>query len=58
MRVTGKIVLEAKSQRLLREAAATVEYLLARSTIPEEVCIELSWANDCKPIPDQSKHKT
>ena len=58
MRITGKIVLKAKSQRLLREAAATVDYLLARSTIPEDVCIELNWIKDCKPASDQSKHKT
>jgi len=50
MRVTARLVLEAKSWKLLREAACTIDYLIARSTIPEEVCIELNFTKNGKPI--------
>lgn len=49
-RVTAKLILEAKSWKLLREAACTIDYLIARSTIPEEVWIELNFEKSGKPI--------
>jgi hypothetical protein len=48
--VTATLVLKAKSWKLLREAAYTIDYMLARSTIPEEVCIELHFRKNGKPI--------
>ena len=55
MRKMGQIILEAKSEHLLKEAAATIDYLIARSTIPEEVWIRLSWTEDCQGIQDKVK---
>ena len=53
MRKRGHIILEAKSERLLKEAADTIDYLIARSTIPEEVWIRLYWMKDSQSIPDE-----
>ena len=53
MRKRGHIILEATSERLLKEAADTIDYLIARSTIPEEVWIRLYWMKDSQSIPDE-----
>jgi hypothetical protein len=48
--VRATLVLKARTWKLLREAACTIDYMIARSTIPEEVCIELHFRKNGKPI--------